>query len=58
MRFRVIQEVIFELTVEASSGEEAQRLASQVPYSQWDKGYPVREECVPVEEDPLNPHGF
>lgn len=55
MKFRVIHEVIYELTIEVASEEEAQRLAADTPYERWGKGYAVREEYVPVEESPLNP---
>ncbi len=55
MKFRVIHEVIYDLTVEAASEREAEQLAGRVPYDQWAGGYAVRDECVPLAESPLNP---
>lgn len=55
MRFWVIHEVRFETAVEAASEKEAERIAASIPYSEWEKSFSVREECVALEENPLNP---
>ena len=55
MQFRVTHEVLFELTVEAPSTKEAEAKAAKTPYRKWLQKYVVREDCVPLEESPVNP---
>ncbi|MBI2935457.1 MAG: hypothetical protein HYY31_01390 [Chloroflexi bacterium] len=55
MRFRVIHEAIFEITVEAASVKDAEKAVAAIPYAQWEKTQTVREEYVPIEESPINP---
>ena len=55
MEFRVIHEVKYQLTVDAASQREAERIADETPYDDWEQGYVVREECVPLGESPLSP---
>ncbi|MBI4299102.1 MAG: hypothetical protein HY666_05000 [Chloroflexi bacterium] len=56
MKFRMSHEVLFEIILEASSRKEAERLAAEIPYAQWEEKYVVRDECVAVAESPINPH--
>ncbi|MBM3946477.1 MAG: hypothetical protein FJ315_03630 [SAR202 cluster bacterium] len=55
MRFVVIHETRFEVVVEAASEQEAERVVASIPYDRWDRAVTVREECVPIEESPINP---
>ena len=55
MQFQVTLEVLFQLTVEAPSSQEAQDIAASTPYKKWLQKYVVREDCVPLEESPINP---
>jgi hypothetical protein len=56
MKFVVIHEARIEMVVEAASEREAEEIAAGKPYAEWDRTVVVREECVPLEESPLNPH--
>ncbi|MSP78519.1 MAG: hypothetical protein EXR67_03035 [Dehalococcoidia bacterium] len=56
MKFLVIHETRFELVLEAASERDAERRAADTPYDQWDRALTVREEIIPIEEDPRNPH--
>ncbi|MSQ12521.1 MAG: hypothetical protein EXR48_07560 [Dehalococcoidia bacterium] len=55
MRFLIIHETRHELIVEAASQREAEEEAARMPYERWQRATTVREECVPIEEDPRNP---
>ena len=55
MKFLVIHEARFEMSIEAESERDAERRVSKIPYEQWDHAVTIREEYIPVEEDPRNP---
>jgi hypothetical protein len=55
MQFRVGHEVRFQIIVEAANEAEAEKLAAEVPYEQWHHSYIVMEDCVPMDESPVNP---
>ncbi len=57
MEYRISHEVRFELIIEAASEAEAERIASETPYSDWEEKYVVREEYIAVSESPINPQG-
>ena len=55
MMFCVSHEVLFEITVDASSRKDAEQMAAQIPYTQWQQKCVVREESVALAESPVNP---
>ena len=55
MEFRISHEVRFDIAIEASSQKEAEAVASDIPYEEWEQKYVVREDCIAVEESPVNP---
>lgn len=55
MQFRIGHEVRFQIIIEATSGVEAEKLATDIPYSEWPHSYVVMEDCIPLEESPVNP---
>ena len=55
MEFRVSHEVRFEIAIEAPSQKEAEAVASDTPYEEWEQKYVVREDCIAVAESPVNP---
>ena len=55
MEFRVIHEVRFEVAIEASSQKEAEAMAADIPYEEWEQKYVVREDCIAEAESPVNP---
>ena len=55
VRFRVGHDVRYEVMVEAANAAEAERLAADVPYDQWELRYVSNEDVVAFEEDPRNP---
>lgn len=55
MEFRVSHEVRFEIAIEASSQREAEAVAADTPYGEWEEKYVVREDCIAVAESPVNP---
>ena len=55
MEFHISHEVRFEIAIEASSQKEAEEVASDIPYEEWEQKYVVREDCIAVEESPVNP---
>ena len=55
MEFRLSHEVLFEITVEAKSQRGAEEKAAEIPYTKWERKYVVREDCVALEESPVNP---
>ncbi len=56
MQYRISHEVRLEITVEAGSRREAEAMAATTPYTEWEERYVVREECVALNESPINPH--
>ena len=56
MEFRLSHEVRFDITIEASSQTEAEKTAADIPYTEWEEKYVVREDCIAVTESPINPH--
>ena len=57
MEFRVGHEVRYEITVDAPNKAEAERIAAAIPYTEWPHSYVTIEDCIPVEESPINPEG-
>ncbi len=55
MRFRVIHEVLFTVEVDAASEAEAAEAAEAMSYADWPRSTVVREQVVPLEEEPRNP---
>ena len=55
MKFHVSHEVLFEITLEAANQKQAEKLAADTPYAEWEQGHVVREDCVAVADSPLNP---
>ena len=55
MEFQVIHEVKYQIVVEAASQKEAEQIADETTYDDWDRWYVIREECVPLGESPVNP---
>lgn len=55
MEYRISHEVRFEITIEAASQKEAERIAADIPYTDWEERYVVREDCIAVAESPINP---
>ncbi len=55
MEYRISHEVRFEITIEAASQKEAERIAVDIPYTDWEERYVVREDCIAVAESPINP---
>ena len=55
MKFRLSHEILFQITLEATSQKEAEQVAAEIPYGKWEQKYVVREDCVALEESPLNP---
>lgn len=55
MQFRISHEVLLEITIDAASQKEAETIASAIPYEEWEQKYAVREDCVAIEESPVNP---
>ncbi len=55
MRFRVIHEVLFTVEVEAASESEAADIAEAQDYADWPRSTVVREQVVPLLEEPRNP---
>ncbi|MEX2430307.1 MAG: hypothetical protein WD645_00125 [Dehalococcoidia bacterium] len=56
MKFRVSHEVLFVTEIEAANQKEAAAMAEEVPYDNWGRSIVTREDVVPIEESPLNPH--
>ncbi len=56
MKFRVSHEVLFVTEVEAANQKEAAAIAEETPYEQWGRSTLTREDFVPIEESPINPH--
>ena len=56
MKFRVSHEVLFTAEVEAANQKEAAVIAEKRAYESWDRSVVTREEVVPIEESPINPH--
>jgi hypothetical protein len=55
VRFRVIHEVLFTVEVEAASESEAAEAAEALDYTGWPRSTVVREQVVPLLEEPRNP---
>jgi hypothetical protein len=55
MKFRVGHEVRHEIIVEAANSNEAQEMAAHIPYPDWDHQYVTIEDCIPIDESPVNP---
>ncbi len=55
MQYRISHEVRLEITVEAGSRREAEAMAATTPYTEWEERYVVREECLALNESPINP---
>ncbi|MEK9658713.1 MAG: hypothetical protein VW450_02040 [Chloroflexota bacterium] len=55
MRFRVIHEVLFSVELEAASEAEAAEAAEDLEYADWHRATVVREQVVPLLEEPRNP---
>ena len=55
MEYRIIHEVRLEIIVEAASKREAEARATTIPYTEWEERYVVREECLALNESPINP---
>ena len=55
MQYRISHEVRLEITVEAASKKEAEAMAVTIPYTEWEERYVVREECLALNESPINP---
>ena len=55
MQYRISHEVRLEITVEAGSWREAEAMAATTPYTEWEERYVVREECLALNESPINP---
>ena len=56
MKFRVSHEVLFVTVVEAANQKDAAAIAEETPYEDWERGVVTREDVVPIEESPVNPH--
>lgn len=55
MKFRIGHEVRYEILVDASNANEAEIQANKVEYHDWDHQYLTIEDCVALEESPVNP---
>ena len=55
MEYRISHEVRLEITVKAASKREAEARAATIPYTEWEERYVVREECLALNESPINP---
>jgi hypothetical protein len=56
LKFRVSHEVLYVTEVEAANQKEAAEIADETPYEDWERSVVTREDVVPIEESPLNPH--
>ena len=56
MQFRVGHEVRYEIIVEAANAAEAAKLAEETPYGEWHHSYVTGEDCIPMDESPVNPN--
>ncbi|MEX2598535.1 MAG: hypothetical protein WD533_02655 [Dehalococcoidia bacterium] len=56
MKFRVSHEVLFVTVVDAANQKEAEAAVEDIPYMDWEACTVTREDVVPIEESPLNPH--
>ena len=48
-------EVPHEIIIEAANSNEAQEIAAHIPYPDWDHQYVTIEDCIPIDESPVNP---
>ena len=55
MQYIISHEVRLEIIIEAGSKREAETMAVTIPYTDWEERYVVREECLALNESPINP---
>jgi hypothetical protein len=56
LKFRVSHEVLFVTEIDAANQKEAEAAAEEIPYEQWGSAVVTREDVIPIEESPINPH--
>jgi len=55
VKFRIGHEVRYEILVDAANPSDAEKQANKVEYQDWDHEYLTIEDCVALEESPVNP---